>query len=171
MMDAAFDREAARILKLLPPGPRIGIIGSTSFWHADSQLTCEALGEMLAGLPAIVVLTGGVEGVGETVGRSIDAASARQGYPSRVFHVLPRGESAWDYGQTFFAGNDMEERREVLGRLANIYIAIEGGPGTVHEAQVAHARFAPVIPIGRSGGFANGLYIEMSRPEFADEVE
>jgi len=63
----------------------------------------------------------------------------------------------------------MEQRREVLGRLANIYIAIEGGPGTAHEARVACARGALVIPIGRSGGVANELYMEMSRPDFAFE--
>lgn len=169
MTYAAYDREAAGILKILPPGRRLGIIGSTSFWHADSQPTCEALGKLLAGLPNIVVLTGGVKGVGESVGRSFETSSAGLGHPSRVFHVLPRGESTWDYGQTFFAGDDMEERREVLGRLANIYIAIEGGPGTAHEARVGRARCALVIPIGRSGGFANALYMEMSRPDFALE--
>lgn len=167
MTNAAYDREAAGILKMLPPGQRLGIIGSTSFWHADSQPTCEALGKLLAGLPNIVVLTGGVQGVGESVGRSFHAERAGLGETVRVFHVLPRGASTWDYGQTFFAGDDMEERREVLGRLASVYIAIEGGPGTVHEARVARVRCAPVIPIGRSGGFADGLYSELSRPKFA----
>jgi hypothetical protein len=169
MPDAMYERESADILKKLPPGPRLSIIGSTNFWHADSQLTCTALGELLAGLPDIVVLTGGVKGVGESVGRSFNAASTGLGHPSRVFHVLPRGESTWDYGETLFAGDDMEQRREILGRLANIYIAIEGGPGTAHEARVAGARCALVIPVGRSGGFASGLYTEMSRPEFALE--
>ncbi len=169
MPDAKYDREASEILRKLPRGPRIAIIGSTEFWHEDSQQTCEALGELLAGLSDIVILTGGVEGIGETVGRRFSVASARLGHSAKIFHVLPRGEATWDYGETLFAGDDMEQRREILGRLANIYIVIEGGPGTVHEARVARARCAPVIPIGRSGGFAGGLYSELERPEFASE--
>ncbi len=169
MTDAEFDREAVGILKILPVSQRLAVIGSTSFWHSDSQATCEAFGELLTAFPQIVLLTGGVGGVGESVGRSFHAAAARVGQPSQIFHVLPHGEGSWDYGKTLFAGENMEERREVLGRLSGLYIAIEGGPGTVHEAHVARSRGALVIPVGRSGGLAGGLYGEMNRPEFASE--
>jgi hypothetical protein len=64
----------------------------------------------------------------------------------------------------------MAQRREVLARVAEIYIAVEGGPGTVHEAVVARARNAVVIPVGRSGGYAGGLYAEIERPPLIGEA-
>jgi hypothetical protein len=63
-----------------------------------------------------------------------------------------------------FAGTDMLERREVLGRIGKIYLAIEGGPGTKHEASVAVSNGAIVVPVGRSGGFSGELYSKMTRP-------
>jgi hypothetical protein len=63
----------------------------------------------------------------------------------------------------------MAERREVLGRVSRLYLAIEGGPGTIHEGQVALSRGAVVIPVGRSGGYAGELYPTLPRPAFAPE--
>lgn len=162
-----FDHETEVLGARIPAGPRLGIIGSTVLWHAESNATCIALGRALAGLDGVLLLTGGVEGVGETVGRSFHAARTRRGEARCVFHVLPRGSRQWDYAETLFAGSNMSERREIFGRLADIYVAIEGGPGTAHEASVALARPAPVIPVGRSGGAAGELYLRMSRPPFA----
>src|SRR5262249_44356903 len=73
------------------------------------------------------------------------------------------------YGETLFAGADMTERREVLARLSDLYLAVEGGPGTVHEAAVATARNAVVLPVGRSGGHAAELYSQMTRPSAVEE--
>jgi uncharacterized protein (TIGR00725 family) len=157
-MHAKWDREAERLETILPQGPRLVIIGSTSFWHPESERTCVEVGRQLAGIPGLLLITGGVEGVGETVGRSFFQARGTAGQEARVYHVLPEGEEKWDYGATHFAGSDMAERREVLGRLANVYVAVEGGPGTVHEAQVALSRSAAVLPVGRSGGHAADLY-------------
>jgi predicted Rossmann-fold nucleotide-binding protein len=84
--------------------------------------------------------------------------------------VLPHGEDPWDYGETLFAGSDMKERREILGRLSPVYLVIEGGPGTRHEVQVATARNAAIIPVGRSGGYAAEWYARMARPAYIDEA-
>jgi len=127
-MDPDFDDLANRILTRLPDGPELVVIGSTSFWHADSEATCVAVGRLLADVPDLLLVTGGVEGVGETVGRSFFLARTQAGREPRVYHLLPHGEEAWDYGETFFAGRDMAERREVLTRLARVYLAIEGAP-------------------------------------------
>ena len=169
MGSEVFDREAAAIAAQLPAGPRLGIIGSASFWHPESEAICSALGCLLGDLDGLVLLTGGVEGVGEAVGRSFFRARAGSGDHRGVFHVLPRGYSRWDYGETMFAGSHFGERREVLGRLADIYVAIEGGPGTAHEASVALARSVLVIPVGRSGGYSGELYSQMVRPPSASE--
>jgi hypothetical protein len=168
-MSRAFDEEAQRLGALFPKGPRLVVIGSTDFWHDDSERTCAHLGRLLASIHDLVLITGGVEGIGEGVGRSFFRARCAAEQEPRVYHVLPEGEETWDYGETFFAGSDMVERREILGRLAEVYLAIEGGPGTVHEAVVAAARKALVIPVGRSGGHAAVLYSQMTRPPAIDD--
>ena len=64
--------------------------------------------------------------------------------------------------ETLFAGSDMKERREILGRLSGLFVLVEGGPGVEHEADVAAARGAALIPVGRSGGYAAALYGRIS---------
>jgi SLOG cluster4 family len=165
---ARFDQEARRLEALLPHGPRVAVLGSTEFWHADSERTCSEIGRLLAGLSGLVLLTGGVEGIGEAVGRSFFQARRDSGQEPCVYHVLPEGEEAWDYGETLFAGSDMTERREVLGRLSGLFLMVEGGPRAGHEAEVASAHGAAVIPVGRSGGYAAALYGRISRPPAID---
>lgn len=171
MDSKVFDHEASELAARLPAGPRLAIIGSTAFWHADSKETCGALGHLLAGLDGLVLLTGGVAGVGEAVGRSFWAERGGHQSTAQVFHVLPRGYWRWDYGETLFAGSHMGERREILGRLAEAYVTIEGGPGTAHEASVALARSAFVIPVGRSGGYSGDLYRQVPRPFLTSDLE
>jgi len=153
-----YEQDARRLDALLPHGRRVGVLGSTDFWHGDSERTCTEIGRLLAGIPGLVLLTGGVEGIGEAIGRSFFQARLKAGQEPRVFHVLPEGEPSWDYGETLFAGADMTERREVLGRLSPLFVMVEGGPRAGHEAEVAAAHGAVVIPVGRSGGYAATLY-------------
>lgn len=169
MQNELFATEAKLVASRLPAGPRLAIIGSTSFWHPESEATCGILGGVLADFDRLLLLTGGVEGVGATVGRSFHAAVTGKLDRQRVFHLLPRCYQPVDYGETLFAGDDLAERREVLGRLADLYVIIEGGPGTVHEASVALTRSALLIPVGRSGGHAADLHKLIARPSFASE--
>ena len=169
MKNEALDREAAAVAAQLPAGPCLAVIGSTSLWHIESEATCSALGRLLADLDGLVLLTGGVEGVGEAIGRSFFRAREDEEGHRGVFHLLPRGHGRWDYGETLMAGSDMAERREILGRVAQIYVIVEGGPGTAHEASVALARSVLVIPVARSGGCAGDLYPEITRMPDVDE--
>jgi len=163
-MSTAFDDEAASVSARIPAGPRVAVIGSTSFWHEASARTCDNIGKCLADLDGVLLLTGGVTGVGERVGRAYADVRARRGRTPGVIHVLPRGYPAWDYGTTLFAGDDMSERREILGRLAGTFVVVEGGPGTAHEATVAAAHGAVLIPVASSGGHAGALYPQLERP-------
>jgi hypothetical protein len=163
-----YEHEARRLDALVPRGPRVAVLGSTDFWHADSAHTCAEIGRLLAGVPGLTLLTGGVEGIGEAVGRNFFRARRSAGQEPRVYHVLPQGEPAWDYGETLFAGADMTERREILGRLSALFVMVEGGPRAGHEADVASAHGAVVIPVGRSGGYAATLYGRGSRPPAID---
>ena len=78
--------------------------------------------------------------------------------------MLPEDSCARPYGLTLLAGEDMHDRREVLGRLAAVYVVVEGGPGTAHEAAVALTRGAALVPVARSGGVAARLYSELPCP-------
>ncbi|MFZ6731853.1 hypothetical protein ACO0LG_08020 [Undibacterium sp. Ji42W] len=155
---------AQNLLTLMPPGPRIAVIGSTAFWHADSELTCQLLGQALASVPGRVLLTGGVSGVGEACGRSFYQRRQQLQVPPQVFHILPQGMAVWDYGQTLHAGKDMQERRAILACMAPVYIVIEGGPATADEVQIALKNGALVIPIARSGACARDAYAQISKP-------
>lgn len=168
-MPSTFDEQAANLTAQFPPAPRIAVIGSTSFWHPDSEVTCQLIGAQLAQIDRLILLTGGVPGVGEAVGRSFFAACS-SGEP-RTFHVLPAGCVPWEYGVTLFAGRNMQERREVLGRMAPIYLVIEGGPGTAHEQQVASQRGAVIIPIGRTEGHAGAIYPHTAKPTAATQSD
>jgi hypothetical protein len=167
-ISAHFEELAQQLAILLPKGPRLAVLGSTDFWHPDSERTCAEIGRLLTTIPGLVLLTGGVEGIGEAVGRGYFQACRDAGQEPHVYHVLPEGEEPWDYGQTFSAGADMTERREVLGRLSRLYLLIEGGPRAEHEVEVATHHGATVLPVGPSGGYAAALFARMSRPEPVD---
>ncbi|MFZ6709406.1 hypothetical protein [Undibacterium sp. TC9W] len=163
-MQTETDQNLQILLHILPPGPRIAIIGSTAFWHPDSEQTCQLLGQALASIPGLVLLTGGVSGIGEACGRSFFQRRQQLQMPPQVFHILPQGMAAWDYGQTLRAGKDMQERRAVLARMAPVYIVIEGGLATADEVQIALSNGALVIPVARSGACARDAYGQISKP-------
>src|SRR5262245_25404928 len=87
-----YDVAADKLGTGLPRGARVVIIGSTSFWHADSEATCGQVGRLLAAVPDLLLLTGGVEGIGEATGRGFFQARVQAGAVPRVYHVLPHGE-------------------------------------------------------------------------------
>jgi predicted Rossmann-fold nucleotide-binding protein len=157
-MSSRFDEDAARLAPALPLGRRLVMVGSTSFWGEDSPELCRQIAVRLAELAVLIAITGGMPGVGETFARSFAAERRRLGLPEHLYHLLPNGLGACDTGLTLFAGIDYEERREVLGRLGEVYVVVEGGPGTEHEVRVARRRGAAVIPVARSGGHAGEVY-------------
>jgi hypothetical protein len=162
-----FDRleaETHSVMRQIAPGPRLVIIGSTSFWGPDSARICDAIAADLAELEDLVAVTGGMDGVGLSFGRAFSAARKAMAKPEKLYHLLPAGFGPCDSGVTIDAGNDFFERREVLGRLGQIYLMIEGGPGTEHEAQVAVSKGFPVIPVGRTGGHAKAFHQREIRP-------
>lgn len=157
--EPVFGEMAALLRRRLPEGFRIGVIGGTLIRSADTPAFCRRVGRALGDMEDVVLLTGGVTGVGETVGRAFFERRISLGRDPNVFHILPEALGAdWDYGATLRSGKDMRQRREVLGRLARIYLAVEGGSGTAHEAEIAAGNGALVIPAGRYGGAAGDLY-------------
>lgn len=165
MTQPSYKTDIIRVANQLPHGPRLGVIGSTLFHGQDSQAICIAVGTQLAALHDLVLITGGVTGVGETIGRAF--VDARRNCPEQptAYHLLPDGFKPWDYGVTLFGGASMPERREILARLADVYLVIEGGGGTAHEAQIAQAHGSIIIPVGRTGGCTQELYRQIQCPD------
>ena len=62
-----------------------------------------------------------------------------------------------DYGKAIFIGSDVADRRGIPGRVPYLYLVIEGGPGTEHEAAVVTFQGVTLVPVGRSGGWAAQL--------------
>lgn len=86
-----------------------------------------------------------------------------------ILQLLPTDFDPADYGKTIFVGDDVAIRREVLGQVSVLYLVVEGGPGTEHEAAVAMANNATLVPVGRSGGCAKELYSQLNNPKFASD--
>lgn len=165
MDPSQYDKEVQEVARQLPGGPRLGVIGSVSFWGKDSKNICAEVGRQLAALEELVIITGGVPGVGEVVGRNFFNERMRLSLPPNTFHILPRGLLGWDYGVTLFEGDSLRDRRQILGRLASVYLAAEGGPGTAHEVEVVLGRGAVVAPIGCTGGASRDLFAKLQCPE------
>lgn len=156
--------EVLRVQHALPVGRYLGVLGSQEFWGEDSELICEQIGIRLAAITGLGLITGGVAGVGEAIGRSFAARRKSLATNAAVFHILPRGDIAWDYGTTLFAGEDMHERREILAEVADVYLCVEGGPGTAHEARMVVGAGKVLVPLARTGGVAEKLFAELRCP-------
>lgn len=163
-MNPRIESELERVISQIVAGPRLAVIGSTQFWDAGSPALCEAIARELAAIEQLVALTGGMDGVGQTFAEAYEAARRSNGLPVNLYHLLPRGSARQDSGTTLIAGGDFHERREILGLAAQIYLVIEGGPGTEHEAAVAVSRGVAMIPVGRSGGHARELHAALKAP-------
>ena len=163
-MGVQLDSEVKRVSSSITTGPRLAVVGSASFHDVANQALCEAIAAHLATIAELVALTGGMSGVGVTFGRSYVTTRRELGFPENLFNLLPEGAIACTSGITLVAGSSFHERREILGRISQAYLVIEGGPGTQHECTVAIARGAAVIPVGRTGGCAGELHTSMGSP-------
>jgi hypothetical protein len=158
-----FDQAADAIGRQLPAGLRVGILGGRVLDQFGMEL-CRALGQELAALRDAVVITGGVAGAGETVAAAYVEACQKVSSSGHLFHLLPEGSRPPGSGTTLFAGGTMAERRQVLGRLAPVYVAVGGGIGTLDEIQIARTHGAAVLAVAASGGAAAKAWSAPARP-------
>lgn len=164
-------KEATSVVASIAAGPRFVVIGSTSFWGNDSHELCEMIAEELALIEPLVAITGGMDGVGITFGKSFSIARSHASFSENLFHLLPYRSRPCNCGKTLEAGVDFDERREILCRVGQVYLVIEGGPGTEHEASVASTLKILVIPLGRTGGYAGDMYSKLACPNWASNSD
>ncbi len=152
----------------------VAILGGTRFYSVIGEEFCKSLGAMLA-QQKIIMAGGGMMGVAEVAEVVTRAFADELGddEAERLFHLLPRERQAtvegipdedWLYGTTFPMGMNWAERRDGLSRWSKLYIMVEGGIGTVHEANCALQNGAIVIPLIAAGGGASGMEFEHDDP-------
>jgi len=56
-----------------------------------------SIGEHLASMEQVHVITGGFYGVGDVVGRSYHEKRCEMGQPSNIWHILPKQDSQVGY--------------------------------------------------------------------------
>ena len=146
----------------VPNGFRIGVLGSTKCHHAETQSSCVEIG---AQLPTdAIVVTGGLPGPPRVVIESFSESA-------RIVHLLPHLSFSPKRGMTIRAGWTMGQRRRQLADFCDIYICIEGGPGTRHETALIARRNAPILPVAKHGGHAKTLFASTARPAWASLLD
>ncbi len=139
----------------MPRKLQIAFIGSVSHYGHTESL-CKALGYKLAQEPFLTFLDGGVTGIPETITTSL--------YRKDIIHLVPFTEwpseeySKEPLGTFLRAGRTDEDRQEILGRMADVVIMIEGGPGALNEALIAHKEGKKVICVPTTSPFCKKFY-------------
>jgi len=108
------------IVRTLPLLPRVCILGGKSFNNHDTEALVKALGQGFASAleGRVVVLTGGMKGVQETLARSLGTK-----FPDLV-HLLPAGESSnFGVGRDIPAGATLTERMAIFGQVRELVLA------------------------------------------------
>jgi len=161
-----------RVAAELGAGPKVCILGGTTFNDPTSEALVQSLAQLLSQRlnDAACLVTGGMDGVQRTFARHCGEDCCR------LFNLMPLGQaSGYEQGRDVCAGRDLEERKEVFGLLGDVYITVEGGPGVAHEARVAASRGALVVPLRRTGGASEGMFdfpaAALQRPSCATEEQ
>jgi hypothetical protein len=97
-MSDAYDVVAASVVAEMPTGPRLAVLGSTSFWAADSESLCRTIAGRLAQRKDLILITGGMTGVGEAFAQAAVECRDALGLAEHVYQVLPLGHSSMQAG-------------------------------------------------------------------------
>ena len=90
-----------------------------------------------------------------------------------MINILPIGTPrVIHYGKHLECGRSMEERRTELAKVCSVYFMVEGGPGTVDEAEkvLSFNQTALLIPITKTGGACSGMFFN-DPSSFVNRVE
>lgn len=163
-------RSVARIRRQLPEKPVICILGSTAFNDPKTEERVNSIASVFRERLGhrVTFVTGGMNGVQLTFAKRFQGGD--------IFQILPAGkQSDFQYGTDLHAGQNHEQRQEVLGLVGHLYLTVEGGPGVAKEAGIAVRNGACVIPLMSSGGASGGLFDFpkecFSKPSWAPEPQ
>lgn len=139
---------------------QVGIIGGATLHRSKTEKLCFILGEHLARFKDVTIVTGGVNGIPETVCKGY---IAQKGDDDGIIHLVSRKEWPYDEynkaGGVFLeAGENSLERRTILANSADIFIAIEGGNGVTDESVKALGNGKKVIPVPITGPASKDIF-------------
>jgi len=176
LSDEAAEASAVEIRKLMGADAStrvVCVLGSASF-------SCPDTAEMIAGVAealsakvapgAALFVTGGMPGAQQAFSRAFGDAR-------RLWHVVPGGgfpcASPAEGAVVEAAGTCQQHKQQVLGRVGDVYLTFEGGPGVAKEARLAVANTAIVVPVRRTGGASSGMFdfpaAAFERPDCVDD--
>jgi len=168
-----FQERADEISANFSFGPRVCILGSKSFHSSIGPGLCTLLGTKLAqeetNLGSFILVTGGnfskkSPSIQQQVAQAFHDARTAGGKPRvtpDVYHLRPASalkEGQWAFGQVVIAGSTGPQRREILARVCQAYVLVEGGDGAAQEVRAVLDAGGVVIPVACTGGVANGMY-------------
>jgi len=138
----------------LPSGPRVCIMGGTSFQNEHSEELTEALAqEFNSFLPAqTLFITEGMQGVQATFAARCDS--------KKLVNLVPSGEdSGYNKGKDVRAGANLVECGHIFSECGDVYVTIEGGEALADIAKrIAKRPLVDIVPIIRSGGASSGEF-------------
>jgi len=144
-------------------------LSSMKFRSPESEALAAALGKYLSQAlpPPTALVCSGQPGAQRAFSKNCKD-------DSRLWHLVPYGQTSDSgVGQDLPCCHDAEEQRAVMGRLGDVYITIEGGPGVAEEASLAAENGAFVLPLQRSGGASEGMFdfpsAALQKPEWIHE--
>ncbi|CAD5116507.1 DgyrCDS5384 [Dimorphilus gyrociliatus] len=163
------------IKKLMPTGFSVYVTGSKLINNEETRNICKLIGQHLAALENVHIVTGGFKGVGDVVARSaFDERNDVVDDEKHIWHILPRKDDykysdvadqnedgtfeMVEYGNTVFSGDSVKEREIITSRVFDICILIGGGPELAKEIDHFVWSEKVVLPIRKTGGAADGKY-------------
>ncbi|MEM7556974.1 MAG: macro domain-containing protein, partial [Cyanobacteria bacterium P01_A01_bin.84] len=148
----------------IPNGLRLAVIGNNSCNKENRKVIYQKIGESLASIDNLILLTGGRSGFPGDIVHSFWENTKE--IANKVFHIQPHGCEPLDYGNNLYVGKSLEDRQKVLAQINPVYLLIEGASDEEKEVKNALSMGAKVIPVGGTGGFAHSLYQKMHCPYY-----
>ncbi|XP_076364339.1 uncharacterized protein LOC143253817 [Tachypleus tridentatus] len=182
---------ASLLMKMIPdPNNCVYVAGSSKLNHRTEEI-CRAIGQELAKITNLTLVTGGFFGATDCIARAFNEVRESNkivyGSTACVFHVLPMKDQQdftekskqnpdgsfenVSYGKTVFVGESVKERETAVARVFNMCIVVGGGALTAHEVCEFAWNDHYVIPVFSTGGAAAGEYgIPLVKYEAPPEV-
>ncbi|MEM7727354.1 MAG: macro domain-containing protein [Cyanobacteria bacterium P01_A01_bin.45] len=138
---------AQELSKKIPNGFKLALIGNTFFEEtdADNKSIYQVMGQSLAKIDNLILLTSGDRGICEVISRSFWENSKSSG--NRVFHIQSCDRQPLDYGTNLYAGQTLKEQQEITAQIGSVYLLVDVDSEQKQEVENALSTGATVIPV------------------------
>lgn len=122
------------------------------------------IGQHLATLDSVHIITNGVKGVGDLIANEVFNERTKNNVTHNIWHILPSGQvpnqmddvsfEEPSYGNTFFFGKSLQERDVIVSRVFDLCILLGGTHTALQEIEQFVWSEKVVLPIKKLGGAA-----------------